>query len=93
MVHTNKKSDTNTRSSTVSDDVLWLRVIGNSLAYRRLHSSEMKDETMGEQARFLTSLGLPRENVAAMLNSTEDSVRVQMAKKRGKKAKSTRKGK
>jgi transposase len=50
------------------------------------------EKTIGAQARFLTALGLSKRDIAALLNTTEATVRVELAKlkksgrsKRGKK--------
>lgn len=90
-----KKSRAEVGASTGPDDSVWLRVIGKALAYQCLCSSEMKNETMGEQARFLVALGLPRKDIAAMLSTTENSVSAQLAKKKKtrKKPKSAGSGK
>jgi len=74
-----------TKTSKAAEDSVWLSVVGRALAYQCLNSSEIKDKTLGERAGFLTALGLPREDVAAMLNTTVESVRVQLSKKKKKK--------
>jgi hypothetical protein len=73
-----------------SEDATWLGVIGRSLAYLALHRAELGNSDKGEQALFLEGLGLPREDVAAMLNTSADSIavligRMKRGKSRGKK--------
>jgi CRP-like cAMP-binding protein len=70
----------------------WLAVIGRSLALLAMHKQELGNADKGEQAAFLESLGLPRTDVAALLGTSPESVRVLMHRrkrnggtKRGKK--------
>ena len=66
------------------EQVTWLAVVGRSLAYLALHRAELGNSEKGEQALFLEGLGLPREDVAAMLNTSVDSIAVLISRmKRG----------
>ena len=76
-----------------NEDSRWLSVIGRALAYQCLNSAEIKDKRMGEKAAFLTALGLPRKDVAAMLGTSVESIGVQLTKRRknkGKRAKNAK---
>jgi hypothetical protein len=66
-------------------DEHWLRVIGRSLAFLCLAQADMRDKGVGEQATFLHALGLERADIAQILNTTEESVRVQLHKAKGRK--------
>lgn len=77
--------------------VEWDAVIARSLAYLCLHSSEVQGNGLLEEARFLMSLGLPRADAAALLGSSDESLRVTLgrarsAKKGTAKKTSTKKG-
>ncbi len=54
----------------------WFRVIGLCLAYLVLHLAEMKDEDMLTKAKFLERFGLSRRDIAQILQTSEDSLRV-----------------
>jgi len=78
--------------SAVTDDGIWLSVIGRALAFQCLESSGLRTKPMGEQVKFLTALGLPRKDVAAMLDTSEESVRVQLSQKKKSKRESRTRG-
>lgn len=59
---------------TIPPEELWLSIIGRSLALLCLKNAELPDDSLGAKARFLESLGLPRKDVAAMLNTTPASI-------------------
>jgi len=54
----------------------WDAVIGRSLAYLCLHHSGMKSEKLLEQADFLARVGVNRKDTAAILGTSDDSLRV-----------------
>jgi hypothetical protein len=54
----------------------WLAVIGRALAFLSLHAAELRDRDIGEQAAFLQSLGLSREEIALLVGSTPASIEV-----------------
>ena len=68
----------------------WLRVIATELGF--LCSAQGNaDGTVVEKAQFLMQLGLPRAQAAAAVGSTDDSIRVLLARKKGTQpAKATR---
>jgi hypothetical protein len=67
----------------------WMAVIGRCLAYLCLKHADMAGKEKGEQAEFLIKLGLGPADAAAMVGSTEESIRVLMrrrSKKGGKRS-------
>ncbi len=60
-------------------------VIARSLAFLCLQNAPAKDGTLLERVQFLSGLGLPYSDVAGMLGTTPESVRVQVSKAKGKK--------
>lgn len=54
----------------------WLAVIGRSLAYLCIHRPELQDKNLDEKSKFLLGLGLPLRDCAALLDTTEASLRV-----------------
>jgi hypothetical protein len=75
-------------ASTVAQEStveMWLPVIGRALAQICLHVGGVEDQTIGEKAAILESLGLPRKDVASMLGTTVQSVAELVGRaKRGK---------
>jgi hypothetical protein len=68
-------------------DADWLAVVGRSLAMLVLHVQEMNTESLTKKADVLLGLGLSYRDAAAMLGTTEASLRelTRVAKKaRGK---------
>ena len=61
---------------------VWLPVISKALAVLAMHRSELGNSEIMVQAEFLEGLGLPRSDVARMLGTTADSLRVMMARKK-----------
>jgi hypothetical protein len=57
------------------NDNVWLGVIGRALAFLCLKESELRNENIATQARFLESLGLPRKDAALLLRTSEASLR------------------
>ena len=63
--------------ATLSNDGQdWLAVIGRALAFLSLHAAELRDRDIGEQAAFLQSLGLSKEEIAPLVGSTPASIDV-----------------
>jgi SOS response regulatory protein OraA/RecX len=67
----------------------WLEVIGRALAYQCLNNDQAKNGSVLQQAQFLERLGVPPEARAAIIGSSEASLkelaRQQKNKKRGSK--------
>jgi hypothetical protein len=63
-----------------NDQEIWLSVIARSLALIALHKQELGNAGVGEKAAFLESLGLPRAQVAIMLDTSADSVAVMVGR-------------
>jgi hypothetical protein len=71
-------------------EMYWRGVTARSLAYLCLDAAELKNKDLAAKATFLLSLGLARKDVAALLQTTEETVRVTMNKARkARKRKST----
>lgn len=66
------------------EDSPWLAVIGRSLAYLALHRQELGNAGITEKAEFLEALGMPRNEVAAILGTTEASVGELLRRKKKK---------
>ncbi|MCX6907849.1 MAG: hypothetical protein NTY01_07390 [Verrucomicrobia bacterium] len=52
----------------------WLPVVGRALAFICLAQADMRDKDLGSQGKFLESLGLSREEAAAMLGTSYASL-------------------
>jgi len=77
----------NNGSETESEQQVWVKVIGRSLAFLCLCESDFTNENIGTKAKFLDCLGLPKKDIANLLGTTEGSARelIRMAsKKKGK---------
>jgi hypothetical protein len=59
----------------------WSAVTARCLAYLCLQRSDVADKGVLERAMFLMNLGLPRSDAAALLGSTDDSMRVMLGSK------------
>ena len=57
----------------------WSSVIARSLALLAMSKAEV-EKKIGAKAKFLASLGLPKRDIAVMLNTTQETVRVELAK-------------
>jgi len=64
------------------EEAQWLAVIAKSLSILAMHRSELGNSEIAVKAEFLEGLGLPRGEVAAMLGTSADSLRVMSARKR-----------
>jgi len=58
----------------------WNEVIAKASAYLDVNSAGLKDKKVTEKATFLMGMGLGRKDAAAVLGSTDDSLRVNMGK-------------
>lgn len=74
------------------EETQWLAVIAKSLAALAMHRSELGNSEVMIKAEFLEGLGLPRSEVASMLGTTANSLRVMSARKKkgGRRGKSKR---
>ena len=64
----------------------WQPFIGRAMAFLCLHLADLRRGSVLEQAQFLMSLGLPRREAAAVLGSSDDSLRVLMGRSKAKRA-------
>lgn len=60
----------------------WLSVIGKSLAVLAMHKAELGNSDLAVRAEFLETLGVPRNDVAAMLGSSANSIGVLLRRKK-----------
>jgi hypothetical protein len=69
------------------DDGYLLGIIARSLAYLCLCQADLAAKDIATKSMFLEGLGVSRRDIASMLNTTEDTVKVGIyqAKKAGKK--------
>ena len=65
----------------------WLSVMGKSLAFICLHLADLKTESQDKKRDFLETLGLTRRDIAGLLGTTEESLRVAAYKRTGRKGK------
>lgn len=61
---------------------VWLAVIGRALAFLCLHAADLRGKDVGEQAALLESLGLSNDDIAPLIGSTANSVRVLLQQRR-----------
>jgi len=62
-----------------SEETDWLPIIGRSLAFLCLHYGDYRGKDLAERGMFLEQLGLPRKDSAALLGTTENSLRVTLS--------------
>jgi hypothetical protein len=74
-----------TRSTESATD--WNEVIAKAFAYLVVNSAGLKDKKVTEKATFLMGIGLTRKDAAAVLGSTDESLRVNLGKQGTKGAK------
>lgn len=62
-------------------EISWPAVIARSLAFQSMHLAGLNDPKvkLAEKAQFLMTLGLPRAEAAALLGTSDDSLRVTLA--------------
>lgn len=73
----------------------WLAVIGRSLAFLCLAQADLRDKDLATQGQFLKSLGLLRKEAAALLGTSDASLKELFrlaSKKKGGKRGSKKKG-
>jgi hypothetical protein len=80
-------------ASTEPIETDWSAVTARCLAYLCLQHSDVQDKGLFERATFLMNLGLPRSDAAALLGSTDESLRVTLRGKPAKKARSKKQDK
>jgi hypothetical protein len=61
---------------TQPEEYDWNPFVGRALAYLCLHFADLGKKSVLEQADFLMNLGLPRRDAAAVLGSSDESLRV-----------------
>jgi hypothetical protein len=59
-----------------SETIHYLRITAKSLAYLCINSSTLKDKDKGDKAEFLEELGLTRQEIADLLHTSLNSLRV-----------------
>jgi hypothetical protein len=63
-------------TSEIQNQEQWIGVIARALAYLCVHSTDLREADLTSKALLLESFGLSRPDIALLLNSTEDAVRV-----------------
>lgn len=58
------------------NDINWAAVAARAQAYQALHLADLGSATLLKRATFLMTLGLPRAEAAALLGSTDASLKV-----------------
>jgi len=58
----------------------WAAVSARAQAFLCLHQAGLDEAPMVDKAKFLMTLGLSRSDAAGLLGSTDDSLRVQLAR-------------
>ncbi len=58
----------------------WAEVAAKAQAFQALHLVGLKDKSLTERATFLMALGLARADTAALLGTSDDSLRVTLAR-------------
>lgn len=74
---------------TPDEEFDWQPFIGRALAYLALDAADMGSNTTLERAEFLMKFGLPRKEAAAVVGSSDESLRV-LARQRAKRGKAKR---
>jgi hypothetical protein len=69
------------KTPSIEPNDKWLGVIGKSLAFVCLHLADLDDESLVTKKEFLERLGLTRADIAPLLNTTEETLRVAGYKK------------
>ena len=62
----------------------WMAVMARAFAYIALHQGDVGKMSIGNRAMFLESLGIPRADVASMLNTSVATVQVEISKIKNK---------
>lgn len=69
----------------------WAEVAAKAQAFQALHVAGLKDKSLTERATFLMALGLGRPDTAALLGTSDDALRVTLARQAKKGAESAAK--
>ncbi len=64
----------------------WIAVAARAQAFQALHLAGLSEKSLTEKASFLMALGLARSDAAALLGSSDDSLRVTLARQAKKEA-------
>jgi hypothetical protein len=64
----------------------WTAVGARAQAYQAMHLAGLSQKRLPEKARFLMVLGLSRAEAAALLGSSDDSLRITLAREAKKEA-------
>ncbi len=64
----------------------WAAVAARAQAFQALHLAGLKEKSLKERAKFLMALGLTRVDAAGLLGSSDDSLRVTLAREAKKEA-------
>jgi len=70
-----------------------LAIIARALSYLCITSTDLQNASIGDKAKFLHSIGYPDKEIASLLNTTVNSLRVLRSLKKSKKSKSKSKNK
>ena len=73
-----------TDEEELTGEAYWLSVIAKGLALICLHNANLKDADIGTQGNLLSGLGLKRKDIAKVLKTTEETVRVSMRTKKSR---------
>ena len=60
---------------TDTNETNWPEVAAKAQAYTALHLAGLNEGRVAEKAQFLQMLGLSRVDIAALIDSTEESIR------------------
>jgi len=74
----------------------WLGVVARALSFLCIHSTSLREADLAPKALLLESFGVPRPDIAVMLGTSEETIKVTIntakrAKKAGKRKRSGRK--
>ncbi len=75
------------KDSSEVENNYWLSVIAKSTAFVCLHLAGLEDEGLTTKKEFLQRLGLKRADIAFILGTTDETLRVAEYKQKGKKGK------
>src|SRR5262245_40075919 len=72
--HSMPRASSNTHDAAGQEQ--WLAVIARALSYLCIRTAHLRRADLGPKAALLESLGLPRSDIAALLETTPESIRV-----------------
>lgn len=67
----------------------WTAVAAKAQAFQALHLAGLSEKRLTDKARFLMVLGIARADAAALLGSSDDSLRIMFAREAKKEATTT----